>query len=322
MFRNQLEQVRKNTGDLDERAARILEKRRQEAVAAAPPAPLRTLESMAEAPAFGAVAELAPEALGQQGLAEAIVLAELRPAFFVTESGIDFTNAVEADPALLQAIQANEAALAKACKGVGRVDLINHFTLPYAGTGFLIDDTLVVTNRHVAVVFAEHLRTGYRFRKGRFGADIEARLDYRRFLGDVAQLRADVTEVLYIARDDEPDFALLRVAPQPNATKLDLMGQHPKIDAGAPVAVIGYPAEDGDRNDQALMDEVFRGQYRVKRFAPGFLTERVRRRHYPDGGLFLAWRQLRLAADLAGRWSLSWPAFRRAVHGKQLCRRR
>lgn len=147
--------------------------------------------------------------------------------------------------------------------------------MPYAGTGFLIDDTLVVTNRHVAVEFAERLRSGYRFRKGRFGAPIEARMDYRRFLGDPTHLRAEVTEVLYIARDDEPDFALLRVATQPEAPKLDLLGQRPKIDFGDPVAVIGYPAEDGDRNDQALMAEVFRGQYRVKRFAPGFLTDRT-----------------------------------------------
>lgn len=281
MYRNQLDQVRKNTGDLAERAARILEKRRKRPVAAAPSVPPVFLESMAEAPAFDTGLELVPEALGQQGLAEAVVLAELRPAFFVMDGGIDFADAVETDPALLKAIKDNEVVLAKTCKGVGRVDLINHFSLPYGGTGFLIDDTLVVTNRHVAVIFAERLRSGYRFRKGRFGADIEARLDYRRFLGDAAHLRADVTEVLYIARDEEPDFALLRVAPQPDASKLDLLGRRQKIDQGDPVAVIGYPAEDGERNDKALMDEVFRGQYQVKRFAPGFLTDRT------DDGLTL-----------------------------------
>lgn len=268
MFRNQLDQVRKNTVDMAERAARILEKRRSVA-----PAPRGGFESMTESPAAGA--ELVPEELGQGGLTEAIVLAELRPAFFVNETGIDLANAVEADPALLAAIEGNQASLAMACRGVGRVDLINHFSLPYAGTGFLIDDTLVVTNRHVAVIFAERLRSGYRFRKGRFGADIEARMDYRRFLDNPAHLRADVTEVLYIARDDEPDFALLRVAPQPDASKLDLLGARAKAGLGDPVAVIGYPAEDGDRNDQALMDEVFRGQYQVKRFAPGFLTDRT-----------------------------------------------
>jgi endonuclease G len=125
------------------------------------------------------------------------------------------------------------------------------------------------------VIFAERLRSGYCFRKGRFGATIEARMDYRRFLGDDSHLRAEVTEVLYIAGDNEPDFALLRVAKQPDAPKLELLGAHPRIHLGEPVAVIGYPAEDGERNDQALMDQVFRGQYQVKRFAPGFLTDRT-----------------------------------------------
>lgn len=275
MYYSQLDQVRSNTDDLTERAARILEKRRHVTLVDAPPVPLDTLESMAESASTHTNLELVPEALGQQGLAEAIVLAELRPAFFVMEGGIDFADAVEADPKLLKAIEDNKSALEKACKGVGRVDLNNHFSLPYAGSGFLIDDTLVVTNRHVALIFAERLRSGYRFRKGRFGADIEARMDYRRFLGDDTHLRAEVSEVLYIARDEEPDFALLRVASQPDAPKLALLGQRPKIGLGDPVAVIGYPAMDGDRNDQALMDEVFRGQYQVKRFAPGFVTDRT-----------------------------------------------
>jgi len=57
-----------------------------------------------------------------------------------------------------------------------------HFNLPYAGTGFLIDYTLAVTNRHVALVFTERLRNGTRFRRGRFGVEMEARLDYTGFL--------------------------------------------------------------------------------------------------------------------------------------------
>lgn len=267
MYRDQLDQVRKNTGDLAQRAARILERHRQAAA--------RARDALAEAPAADAGRELVPEALGLHGAAEAIVLAELRPAFFVTEAGIDTSDAIETEPALLQAIQTNATALTKACRGVGRVDLINHFTLPYAGTGFLLDDGLIVTNRHVALIFAERLRTGYRPRKGRFGADIEARMGYRHFQGDSAHLRANVTEVLYIARDDEPDFALLRVDPLPDAPKLDLLGAHAKIEPGTPVAVIGYPAEDGDRNDKALMDRIFRGKYQVKRLAPGFLTDRA-----------------------------------------------
>jgi endonuclease G, mitochondrial len=280
MYRNQLEQVRSNSRDFDERARRILERRAHEAVAA-PPVPPPALEAAAEPLVLEPGRELSPETLGRHDHVEAIVLAELRPAFFVTASGIDRTDAIEADPVLLATITANEAVLARTCKGVGRVDLAHHPTMPYAGTGFLIDDTLVVTNRHVALVFAERLRSGYRFRKGRFDTDMEARLDYHRFLGDASRLRAEVVEVLYIARDDEPDFALVRVTALPEAHTLELLGRRPTLDRGDPIAVIGYPAEDGVRNDRALMDEVFRGQYEVKRFAPGFLTDRT------DDGLTL-----------------------------------
>jgi endonuclease G len=38
------------------------------------------------------------------------------------------------------------------------------------------------------------------------------------------------------------------------------------------VAAIGYPASDGDRNDQKLMDDIFGGTYDVKRFSPGLVT--------------------------------------------------
>ncbi|PJR08741.1 DNA/RNA non-specific endonuclease [Sinorhizobium meliloti] len=283
MYRSQLDQVRSRTHDFRDRAARILAARRAALIPAAAPHPLlSTLEFAAEgragsAPsgtAAGALLELVPEALGQYGWAEAIVLAELRPAFFVFESAIDVSDAVEADPELLGLVSENQAALLASCKGVGRVDLTNHFSLPYGGTGFLIDDTLVVTNRHVALIFAERLRMGYRFRRGRFGAEMEARLDYHGFLGSVSKLRAEVTEVLYIAADHEPDFALLRVARLDEAPKLELLGGTRRAEPQTPVAVVGYPAEDGDRNDKPLMDEVFRGQYEVKRLAPGFVTSR------------------------------------------------
>jgi len=84
-----------------------------------------------------------------------------------------------------------------------------------------------------------------------------------------------VIEVLYIAADTEPDFALLRVVKQDAAPKLDLLGGSHRTEPHTPVAVVGYPAEDGSRNDRALMDQVFRGQYEVKRLAPGFVTARA-----------------------------------------------
>ncbi|WP_265501600.1 trypsin-like serine peptidase [Paracoccus beibuensis] len=123
--------------------------------------------------------------MGQHGLAEDIVLAALRPAFFVTESGIDATNAIATDPDLLDLVTWNGSMLTRAATGIGRIDLLHHATLPYAGTGFLIDHTLAVTNRHVALVLAERLRFG--MRTGRFGSDMRARPDYHGFVGNRSQ---------------------------------------------------------------------------------------------------------------------------------------
>ncbi|WP_410218022.1 DNA/RNA non-specific endonuclease [Paracoccus sp. (in: a-proteobacteria)] len=269
MFHSQIEQVRHNTADFDGRAARILQAQRDDAMTSAQAGLLKEGATLAGFPPQ----QLVPEALGQHGMAEAIVLARLRPAFFVSETAIDTTDAVEADPSLLDLVRRNDALLQATCRGVGRVDLLHHSTLPYAGTGFLIEDGLVVTNRHVALVFAERLRSGYRMRPGRFETPMEARLDYHGFFRATSHLRAEVTEVLYIARDHEPDFALLRVARQPVATPLDLLGGTPLRDRRPAVAVVGYPAEDGTRNEPALMDQIFRGQYQVKRLAPGYVTD-------------------------------------------------
>lgn len=252
MYRNQAEQIRRNCADFDQRIERVL----------------------AERPEFTRRAESAVESSGggseMRAMAEAIVLGELRPAYFIREAGIDLADAISADETLLDAVTSAKTALERAAESVGRVDLTHHFTHAYGGTGFLIDKDIVVTNRHVADMFAQRIRGGYRFRRGRFGEEMEARLDYRHLDGSNQRKRAEVTEVLYIARDHEPDFALLRVEALPDVAPL-ILATAP-VQPDAPVAVIGYPGEDGRRNDPETMDRIFREVYEVKRLAPGFVT--------------------------------------------------
>jgi endonuclease G len=100
---------------------------------------------------------------------------------------------------------------------------------------------------------------------------MEARLDYRHLHRSTSKMRAEVTEILFVSEDHEPDFALLRIRNIDDVEPLKL-AETPAV-TGDPVGVIGYPAEDADRNEKELMDELFGGIYRVKRFAPGFVTE-------------------------------------------------
>ena len=213
-----------------------------------------------------------PEFQNSQVFAEAIILSKLRPAYFVLESGIDLDNDIVGDAKLVDLIADNKSQLETICQSVGRVDLMNHWSLPYGGTGFLIDDDLAVTNRHVAQLFAESIWNGYRFKRGRFGQDMESRLDYFQLHQSTQHQRAEVEEVVYIAKAHEPDFALLRVRKRDNVAPLVISQK--QVPDGLPVAVVGYPAADGDRNEKELMEEVFGGVYDVKRFAPGFITGR------------------------------------------------
>jgi len=134
MFRSQLDQVRSQTDNFADRAAGILAARRERAMLAPAPPSFGTMEMATEgmvgAEADGHEAfplELMPEALGHHGMAEAIVLAELRPAFFVFDTAIDVTDAVEAHPDLLRLVTDNQATLLDRCLGGGRVDLMHHW---------------------------------------------------------------------------------------------------------------------------------------------------------------------------------------------------
>jgi endonuclease G len=202
---------------------------------------------------------------------EAIILATLRPAWLVVDDAIR----IEGDFDRVDAVTARKAALERDIRAVGRVDLLHHPTMNFVGTGWLIDDDLAVTNRHVAEVFAQSDGMGrFAFRRGAFGEAMEARLDTVRQHETEAPLRrAEVREVLMIAGRDEPDFAFLRVTPIDDVAPLRL-AERP-VAQGTPIAAVGYPAWDGGRNDPVLMERYFRGVYDVKRVSPGLVTEIV-----------------------------------------------
>ncbi len=265
MYRRQIDQVRKTSSKYFETAERILDESAEiEGAIRAKSGENITesagLESLNSSTGLGHV----------DVIQEAIILSKLRPAYYVLENGIDLENDIEGDPDLTQLIVENKSVLDEICNSVGRIDLINHWSLPYGGTGFLIDDDLVITNRHVARLFGEAIWNGFRFQRGPFGQEMEARLDYKHLLKSEDQQRVNVEEILYIASDMEPDFALLRVNKQNEMSRLLLSPS--RAGWGDPVAVIGYPGQDAEKKQKELMDRLFGDVYEVKRFAPGFVT--------------------------------------------------
>ena len=169
------------------------------------------------------------------------------------------------------------AALRRVIPSVGRIEVDNHPDLTWVGTGWLIADDVVVTNRHVAEEFAALsitaagrsfvFKCGWPDRNTRMAA----RVDFRRELRNNNPRAFVVKEVLHIEDDDGPDFAFLRVERTNTGGPLSpaLQPSGKPAQAQQYVSTVGYPAADSRIPEQELMTRLFGDKYNVKRLAPG-----------------------------------------------------
>lgn len=166
----------------------------------------------------------------------------------------------------------SKARIDRVLRSVGRVEVAG-LTIPYAGTAWMIAPGVAVTNRHVAVTFAQRLGPrSFSFRKTPIGRQFVAKVDFREEAGRSTPFEVDVTEVLYLSEstDEAPDFALVRVKARDDTPPLP--PPIPLFDGDLAlkqvVVTIGYPAQD-DRNSFANQARIFEGLFNVKRLAPG-----------------------------------------------------
>jgi hypothetical protein len=156
-------------------------------------------------------------------------------------------------------------------ESVGRIGVRGLPQVPYAGTGFMVAKDAVMTNCHVAMVFAQSGSEGdWSLRTG-----LEPNLD---FLEDPDAQRTDPTSHTdvriegVIGIHPRLDLALLQVAPPDGgngtAKPLTVMSQDPGPLAGRNLYVLGYPAPDR-RNNPMVQRSIFGDQYFVKRLQPG-----------------------------------------------------
>ena len=133
---------------------------------------------------------------------EAIVLPTERPVIDILHESF---GDVEAPFAHFGANAATRARIEAAIPSVGRIGLPDRPTIPFAGTGFVVGKGLLMTNRHVAVIFAQGLgREGLSFQRGQ-SADI----DFKQEIGGGAPQPFAIKRVVMI----HPywDMALLEV---------------------------------------------------------------------------------------------------------------
>jgi endonuclease G len=212
--------------------------------------------------------------ISDQLLIEAIVHLYARPALLIQNG-----TYVKPDCKILaDRLDKNIGNIEYAIKGVGRIEIKNHENLDWIGTGWLVQDNVIVTNRHVASIFAlNYGKDKLIFKTNLSNSEkYDTRVDFKRELASSEKLEFKIMKVLYIAGDNDSDLALLEIRknngynqalPLPLDLELDISD---KIDTD--VVVIGYPAFDPRNKPIDDMNRIFDNFYDVKRLQPGKIT--------------------------------------------------
>lgn len=218
--------------------------------------------------------EFIPEAEARI-IAETIAKPALRPVLKIRDNTLVMEFFASADSGVWRGrLDAAKSVLDAAIPAVGRVEVTNHPGYTWVGTGWLLSDDVVVTNRHVAREFARRDNKQFLFRMGPAGP-MTCRIDFLEEFERSRTLEFEASEVLWIAPTDEADIAFLRITRNSNGTPLprpiSLSTQTATEDQF--VVTIGYPARDDDFPDQDLARRVFGDVYDKKRLAPGQVLE-------------------------------------------------
>jgi PLD-like domain/Trypsin-like peptidase domain len=205
---------------------------------------------------------------------ESIVQRVGRPVFAVMSGKVDLDTTSGEAGVWNARLQQASAVIGPAIAAVGRVEATNWpMGLPYIGTGWLIEQNLIVTNRHVALEFAERGQKGFVFQLGFDRRNpVAVDVDFLEEIDNVATARFTIGDILYIASDTEPDVAFLRVAPGKGPIGRPIKLGSQLLPSKTMVGVVGYPGRDPRIPDQTLMAKIFGNVFDKKRFAPGFAT--------------------------------------------------
>ena len=213
--------------------------------------------------------------------AEAMILRHLRPALLVRKNKIETPESPEIRKRLVPYLPKLEARV----PSIGRIDFVN-LGKPFGGTGWMITEDIIVTNRHVALEFAEKRGRSIAFRRNALGAQVEAYIDFKEeYAGDNRprpEFEIAVEKVLYITAEkpSEPDIAFLRIKRHhrmpPPIPISDVVLKKDQF-----ISVIGYPAYDPDGIiSNSAAHSVFNNIYEVKRCSPGEVVEYEKRPWY------------------------------------------
>jgi endonuclease G, mitochondrial len=213
-----------------------------------------------------------PEKLDQAVELESIILRRQRPVLAIKDNKTQLVFLDEADSEIWkERLTRAKAHLDKAIRSVGRINLKGS-PLGWVGTGWLVADGILVTNRHVANEFAMRNGEGFAFKIGDEGP-MSADADFLQEIDSSKTLIFKLVKPLHIEPAPGPDISFFEIEMTSGASKLatpiDLALQPVATEN---VATIGYPAYDSRIPDPDLMERIYGKIYNKKRLAPGGLT--------------------------------------------------
>ncbi|MDP1818022.1 MAG: trypsin-like peptidase domain-containing protein, partial [Leadbetterella sp.] len=178
---------------------------------------------------------------------EAVVVPYMRPVLFIRNGRIEIPESNE----LKERIIKYKPVIEQPLNSVGRIELKNH-QLKNIGTGWLIAEDIIVTNRHVAELFAlnndTNLNSGI-FRKNFIGETIEVAVDFKEEFHNNTSIKnefeIELEKILYLpdASKNLPDIALLKIK-KTNSIPEPIPFINGKINVDQLIGVVGYPLQD------------------------------------------------------------------------------
>lgn len=204
-----------------------------------------------------------------------------RPVLWINRDEVDEAWSLgvpdDADQDLIAEMNAHRAGITGIIPSVGRIELRNNLHFAWCGTGWIVDfdgeSDIVITNAHVAEIFAQAAGGRFTFRPGIPDPTVpqDARIDFREEISHSAPREFPVTEVIWVSPGQRPDVAFLRVAREAGDDRLapPVPLAHGPGAEDALLAVIGYPGKD-DRAEYAdRLASIFGSEFGIKRLALG-----------------------------------------------------
>ena len=206
--------------------------------------------------------------------AEAMIQIHLRPALLIRGNKIETPDSAEVRKKLMPYITKLESRV----PSVGRIEF-RGIGRAFGGTGWMVSEDLIVTNRHVAELMARKKGRTITFLRNGLGDPVQAFVDFKEeYAGqNIArpQFEVRIEKVLFMTDDikSQPDIAFLKIEKHPKTPE-----PIPIIDAPLKkadyISVIGYPAYDPNGIiSPSAANDVFKSIYEVKRCSPGEVLE-------------------------------------------------